>query len=55
MVSLLLENLNVNIYLKALGRVKQEKISNMLLNSVMLDIGLFDFLNIVNKIKNIYM
>ena len=55
LVSLLLENVNVNIYLKALGRVKQEKISNIILNSVMLDIGLFDFLNIVNKIKNIYM
>lgn len=54
LLTLLLDNPNANIYLKMLGRVKQEKFSKLLFNSVMLDISIYDFFDIIKKIKQIY-
>lgn len=54
LISLLSESVNANLYLKMLGRVKCEKLSKILFNSVMLDIGQTDYYNLVTEIKNIY-
>lgn len=52
--NLLSESPNKNIYLKMLGRVKQDKFKKLLYNCSMLDISAVDFFSVVKSIKELY-
>lgn len=53
--SLLSENENKNLYLKMLGRDKQEKFKNMLFNTEKVTITENDFYSLIYKVREIYL